>query len=126
MDGDENSPPTNIRQPILPTKSQKNIKQTSPANFAPKAPQEVYGPTTSSPQTHKRRPPGGVELTELQKREKLYKHKFIDRVNWLDRITFSRLEEIKQEVNIKAIKKRFIMFNKKIIACMHWNCSMHF
>ncbi|KAI1724754.1 phosphoinositide 3-kinase family, accessory domain (PIK domain) domain-containing protein [Ditylenchus destructor] len=38
------------------------------------------------------------EVAELLKKEKLYKQNFIDRVNWLDKITFSRLEEIKHEV----------------------------
>lgn len=54
---------------------------------------------TSSPRqqgtksTHK-----GVQLADLLKKEKLYNQKFIDRVDWLDRITFAKLEEIKQEV----------------------------
>uniref|UniRef100_A0A915CVA0 phosphatidylinositol 3-kinase n=1 Tax=Ditylenchus dipsaci TaxID=166011 RepID=A0A915CVA0_9BILA len=37
------------------------------------------------------------DLADLLKREKLYKQNFIDRVNWLDKITFSKLEEIKHE-----------------------------
>ena len=40
----------------------------------------------------------GIQLSELLKKEKLYNQKFIDRVDWLDQITFAKLEEIKQEV----------------------------
>jgi hypothetical protein len=40
----------------------------------------------------------GIKLADLVKKEKLYNQKFIDRVGWLDQITFARLEEIKQEV----------------------------
>lgn len=39
-----------------------------------------------------------IELQMLLKKSKLYSRNLIDRVNWLDKITFSRLEEIKQEV----------------------------
>src|SRR5690348_525500 len=42
----------------------------------------------------------GVQLSDLLKKEKLYNQKFIDRVDWLDRITFAKLEEIKQEVTV--------------------------
>jgi len=42
----------------------------------------------------------GSHLKDLVKKEKLYKERFIDRVGWLDRITFSRLEEIKQQVEL--------------------------
>jgi hypothetical protein len=42
----------------------------------------------------------GSHLKDLLKKEKLYKERFIDRVGWLDRITFSRLEEIKQQVEL--------------------------
>ena len=44
-------------------------------------------------------PSRGVQLAELRKKEKLYKQKFIDKVDWLDQITFAKLEEIKQEVS---------------------------
>jgi len=40
----------------------------------------------------------GIPLNDLLKKEKLYNQKFIDRVDWLDKITFAKLEEIKQEV----------------------------
>lgn len=39
------------------------------------------------------------DLQMLFKKSKLYSRNLIDRVNWLDKITFSRIEEIKQEVN---------------------------
>uniref|UniRef100_A0A914LH10 Phosphatidylinositol 3-kinase catalytic subunit type 3 n=1 Tax=Meloidogyne incognita TaxID=6306 RepID=A0A914LH10_MELIC len=39
----------------------------------------------------------GIPLNDLLKKEKLYNQKFIDRVDWLDKITFAKLEEIKQE-----------------------------
>jgi hypothetical protein len=42
----------------------------------------------------------GIQLADLLKKEKLYNQKFIDRVDWLDQITFAKLEEIKQDVYV--------------------------
>lgn len=38
------------------------------------------------------------DLNNLLKKEKLFEQNFIDHVNWLDKITFSRLEVMKHEV----------------------------
>lgn len=40
------------------------------------------------------------DLNNLLKKEKLFEQNFIDHVNWLDKITFSRLEVMKHEVLI--------------------------
>lgn len=48
------------------------------------------------------------ELQMLLKKSKLYSRNLIDRVNWLDKITFSRIEEIKQEVKL-FIKLLFLL-----------------
>ena len=38
------------------------------------------------------------EIYQLLKKEKLYNANLVDKVPWLDQITFSRLEEIKEKV----------------------------
>uniref|UniRef100_A0A914I1L1 Chromatin modification-related protein MEAF6 n=1 Tax=Globodera rostochiensis TaxID=31243 RepID=A0A914I1L1_GLORO len=78
---------------MMATNNARSAEQSEEADDSTPLLQQNKKRTNDMPGSNKR----NFQFGELLKKEKLYKQKFIDRVDWLDGITFARLEEIKQE-----------------------------
>uniref|UniRef100_A0A183BU91 Phosphatidylinositol 3-kinase catalytic subunit type 3 n=1 Tax=Globodera pallida TaxID=36090 RepID=A0A183BU91_GLOPA len=82
---------------MMATNNARSAEQSEEADDSTPLLQQNKQRTNDMPGSNKR----NFQFGELLKKEKLYKQKFIDRVDWLDGITFARLEEIKQEAKIE-------------------------